>query len=53
MEYIGQKHYGLIEVDNSEKDIVVISCKQKIEFNVIQIEREKLIELIELLKAEL
>ena len=50
---IKQEKYGLIEVDNTENDIVIISNKQKNEFNLIQIERSNIKKLINILKKEL
>jgi hypothetical protein len=43
---MNQKNYPKIEIDNSEKDIIQIWQKGKTDVNVIQIERDKLIQFI-------
>ena len=51
---INQKHYGQLEVDITEKDIVSIWMNEKSgECNVIQIERENIKWLIEILQNQL
>ncbi len=49
---IDQEHYHTIEIDTNEKDIVQIWQINKVEANVIQIERGKIQELIDLLEHE-
>lgn len=50
---ITQKDYGVIEIDNTESDIVMITMKEKSELNIIQIERENIPALIsELQKSQ-
>ena len=49
MEKITQKNYTDIEIDTSEKDIVIIWMNEKEESNCIQIERGKINEVIEIL----
>lgn len=50
--FIRQKNYSLLEIDNSEKDVVLIWGVDplKIESNVVFFEREKLTEIIETLQ---
>lgn len=48
---INQKHYGLIGIDTTERDIVQIFNWQGA-MDVVQIERENLPELIAILQAE-
>jgi hypothetical protein len=43
---IKQKHYGTIEIDNKEKDIVMIWCRQGNSNEVIQVERKNIPALI-------
>ena len=53
METINQKHYGKIDIDGIEKDIVQVSCLQGSSFDLIQIEREHLKEFITALSSHL
>lgn len=48
--FITQKHYGTIEIDATEKDIVQIWMKQKDDPQVIQIEKDLIPLFIEALK---
>jgi hypothetical protein len=50
---IEQEHYSKLEIDIEEKDIVLIWQRGNHEANVIQIERTKLHELIDVLKNEI
>jgi hypothetical protein len=50
---INQEKYGKIEIDNREKDIVIIAMVEKTETNLIQIERNNIKKLIRILKKEL
>ena len=50
---IEQKHYGNLEIDTSEKDVVQIWMHEKTESNVIHIENENIEWMIEILKSEL
>lgn len=47
---IKQQHYPIIEIDESEPDIISIWQHFTHEVQVIQIEREKIKELIKILK---
>ena len=49
---IDQKFYGNLEIDTSEKDIVILWMNEKTESNCIQIERENLNQLIEILQKQ-
>lgn len=46
---INQKSYGRIEIDNTEKDIVLMWMFEDSESNVLQIERDNIDYLINLL----
>lgn len=46
---IKQVQYPTLELDNSEKDIIEIWQKGETEFNLIQVERENIKTLIDLL----
>ena len=48
-----QKHYPLIKIDNSETDIIQLWQQGKEDTNVIQIEREKIPLLIDLLQKRI
>ena len=50
---IKQEYYGKIEIDNREKDVVIIAMVEKTETNLIQIERSNISKLIKVLKSEL
>lgn len=50
---IKQKHYGTIEIDNREKDIVQIWCNQSQTGNVVQLERKNVKQLIKLLEKSI
>jgi len=50
---IKQNHYGLLEIDTREKDILIIAMVEKTETNIIQVERCNLKKLIKILKSEL
>lgn len=43
---VSQTHYGLLEIDDKEKDIVQVFNHQERGMEVIQIERDKLQEFI-------
>lgn len=49
---IPQMFYGRLEVDTSEKDVVIIAMVEKSETNLIQIERKNISKLIKILKIE-
>jgi hypothetical protein len=49
---IKQKHYGQLEVDPSETDVVQIWLYQNHSINVVQIEREYLQDVINKLQEE-
>ncbi len=52
-QIILQDHYRFIEIDASEKDIVQIWQNSSVTSDVIQIERENIQELIDILKKEI
>ena len=49
---INQKLYTDIEIDTSEKDIVILWMNEKTESNCIQIERKNIDKLIKILQDE-
>ncbi len=49
MKILKQKHYGDIEVDDREVDIIEICNYQGRETNIIQVERENIQQLIDML----
>lgn len=50
---IKQKHYGNLEIDTSEKDVIQIFMETNLIDEAVQIERENLPRLIEILQGEL
>ena len=53
MKKIEQKFYGTIEVDKKEKDVIQIWNFQKQSAGLVQIERENIPALIEILKTQI
>jgi hypothetical protein len=50
MKRIKQKYYGTLEIDNREKDMIMIWCREGKSNEVIHIERGNIKKVIELLK---
>jgi hypothetical protein len=53
MKTIKQKHYPKLEIDSTEKDIIQIWMNGKEDSNVIQIERENLQAIINILNKNI